>query len=82
MSNIITTSELQRSIGKISQSIGEEIYIVTSHGKGKIILLPYFDGCDETITEYIEDYEMDQNKVKLQKRYQESSKSGESSLRF
>jgi len=80
MTSIITTTQVQKNIGKISQSITEEAFIVTSHGKGKIVMLPYFDGCDENVAEYIEDYEMFQNHENLQKRYKKSSKSGESSL--
>ncbi len=80
MNKIITSSQVQKEIGKLSKNIGEETYVVTVHGKGKIVMLPYFDGCDENMNEYMEDYEMMQNKEVLQARYQESSKSGASSL--
>ncbi len=80
MSHIITTTQLQQKIGAISESINEKTYIVTNHGQGKIVLLPYFDGCDELINEYMEDYEMMKNKKKLQKEFKKSHDSGESSL--
>jgi hypothetical protein len=80
MTSIVTTTQVQKNIGKISQSIGDDAFIVTSHGKGKIVMLPYFDGCDENVSEYIEDYEMFQNHEVLQKRYKESAESGKSSL--
>ena len=80
MTSIITTTQVQKNIGKISKSIEDEAFIVTSNGKGKIVMLPYFDGCDANVAEYIEDYEMRQNHEELQKRYQKSSESGASSL--
>lgn len=80
MSYIITTTELQKNIGTISDSIEKQSYIVTNRGKGKIILLPYFDGCDELIDDYMEYYEMLKNKKKLKKELQESHDSGESDL--
>ena len=80
MFNIITTTQLQQKIGAISESIDKQTFIVTNHGQGKIVLLPYFDGCDELIDEYMEDYEMMKNKKKLQKELKKSLASGESSL--
>ena len=52
MFNIITTTQLQQKIGAITESIDKQTFIVTNHGQGKIVLLPYFDGCDELIDEY------------------------------
>lgn len=80
MTHIITTTHVQQKIGQISAFIGEKSYIVTNRGEGKIVMLPYFDGCDEDILEYMEDYEMAKNREVLQKRYQKSAKSGKSSL--
>lgn len=80
MSNIITTTEVQQSIGTISSTIAEQSYIVTNRGKGKIVMLPYFDGCDDTILDYLEDFAMIKNSQKLQKRYQAAAKSGRSTL--
>jgi len=80
MNKIITSSQVQKKIGQLSNNIGKETYIVTVYGKGKIVMLPYFDGCMENMKEYMEDYEMLKNKDKLQKFYTESSESGLSSL--
>ena len=80
MTNIITTTQVQQKIGKISDSIEKTSYIVTNRGEGKIVMLPYFDGCDENISAYMEDFEMARNKEVLQKKYADSLKSGKSSL--
>jgi len=80
MPNIITTTQVQQKIGKISDSIEKNSYIVTNRGMGKIVMLPYFDGCDDNISDYMEDFMMIKNKNILQKRYQEASASGKSSL--
>lgn len=80
MTKIVTTTELQQHIGKISSSVQDVVYIVTRRGLGNIVLLPYFDGCDDTISEYIENYEMAMNKKMLKKKYSKSLRSGKSSL--
>jgi hypothetical protein len=43
-------------------------------------MLPYFQGCDENISEYLEDYEMDTHREELIKKYKKSEQSGKSSL--
>jgi hypothetical protein len=78
--DIITTTELQKKIGQITDKIGEKYYIVTNRGKARVILLPYFDGCDALIEDYMEDYEILMNKDKLQKWLKKSADSGESDL--
>lgn len=80
MKKIITTSELQKKIGQISQTIDTVSYIVTQHGRGKFVILPYCDGCDEMMEDYLEDCEMMQNREVLKKRFQESHDSGLSDL--
>lgn len=80
MLNIITTTQLQQKIGKISESIGEKTFIVTNRGEAKVVLLPYFDGCDEFIEDYMEDYEMNKNRDKLKKEMKDSLDSGISDL--
>lgn len=80
MIHIITTTQVQQKIGQISDSIGEKSYIVTNRGEGRMILLPYYDGCDDFIDDYMEDYEIMKNKDKLTKKYQESRDSGLSNL--
>lgn len=80
MTKIITTTQVQQKIGELSQSITEMNFIVTNRGEGRIVMLPYFDGCDENIAEYMEDFEIMKNKQKLKTKYAKSSKSGKSSL--
>ena len=80
MTSIVTTKHVQQKIGEISATIAEKAYIVTNRGEGRIVMLPYFDGCDELISEYMEDFEMLKNKEALRKRYEESAKSGRSKL--
>ena len=80
MTHIVTTTHVQQAIGKISELITENCFIVTNRGKGRIVMLPYFDGCDENIAEYMEDYEMLKNKSNLKSRYKKSSDSGKSDL--
>ncbi|MEK7528763.1 MAG: hypothetical protein AAB592_03270 [Patescibacteria group bacterium] len=80
MTKIITTTHVQQKIGQLSEEITETNFIVTNRGEGKIVMLPYFDGCDENIDDYMEDFEMAKNKEALEARYKESIKSGKSSL--
>lgn len=80
--NIISTKQMQQKIGEISANIEENGYIITKHGKGKMVILPYFDGCDEWIENYIEDYEMMKNKDKLQKELRASLDSGIGKLKI
>ena len=80
MTKIITTTQVQKKIGQLSQEIMVTNYIVTNRGTGKIVMLPYFDGCDENIAEYMEHFEMMKNREKLRERYKKSSKSGKGSL--
>ena len=79
--NIVTTKHVQQKIGEISSSIQEKGYIVTNRGEGRIVMLPYFDGCDEQVVDYMEDFKMCKNREKLQKEYKKSLKSGKSSLK-
>ncbi len=82
MVKIITTAEAQKHISLISREIEKTSFIVTSHGKGKMVVLPYFDGCNQHISDYQEDYEMAQNATTLRKRYQTSSESGTGNLKI
>ena len=80
MATIVTTKHVQQRIGEISATIEEKAYIVTNRGEGRIVMLPYYDGCDEKIREYMEDFEMIKNMEALKSRYAKSVKSGRSSL--
>ncbi len=82
MNRIITTSQVQKKIGEITSNIGRGVYIVTNRGMGKIVMLPYFDGCDDKIADYMEDYEIEMNKAKLDDEFNKSSASGESDLKI
>lgn len=82
MTTIITTSQVQKKIGEITAGIGEKSYIVTNRGEGKIVMLPYFDGCDEFIDDYMEDYEMLKNREKLVKEAKKSLDSGLSDFKI
>ncbi len=72
----ITTTSLQRD----PKQIGDTFQIITSRGKPKAVWLPYFEGNTEFIEDYLEAYEIHQNRVTLQKKMQESETSGISSL--
>lgn len=80
MSTIITTTQLQQKIGEIAANIAKKSYIVTNRGEGRMIVLPYFDGCDKFIEDYMEDFEMKANKDKLIQEFKDSIKSGDSEL--
>lgn len=80
MLKIITVKELQQKIGQITLGIKENGYIVTNRGKAKIVMLPYFDGCERMVEDFIEDCEIQMNKANLEKRWEESDASGESDL--
>lgn len=80
MPRIITTSELQKHIGKLLEFVGNSWAIVTSRGKAKVVMLPYFDANDKAIEDYLEDYEMHQHADQLKKELQASYDSGPSDL--
>ena len=76
MTSIITTSQLQKQIGKISDQIFSKAFIVTNSGEGRIVMLPYFDGCIDNIDDYFEDYEMLKNREALMEEFTVSKDSG------
>lgn len=78
MPHIITTTQMQQKIGHVSDTVRQGAYIVTNRGEAKMVILPYYDGCDEAVEDYMEDYEILKNKEKLQKEMHESMKSGRS----
>jgi len=82
MLKFITTTQLQKEIGKISTEIQENHFIVNNHGQPKFIILPYFEGCMELMEDFIEDYEIHINKPKIQKSIDESIASGISDLKI
>ncbi len=82
MFHIITTTQLQQQIGKISAKIREKYFVVTSRGAPRLVILPYFEGCDQLLENYQEDFEMSQRREKLTKEFQESLASGISDFRI
>jgi len=76
MPKIITTTQLQKTIGQLLSYVSNSWVIVTNKGKPAMILLPYFDGNEHAIANYLEDYEMHQNAPALRRKFQESLDSG------
>jgi len=64
----------------IEASEQQKAHIITHHGLGKFVILPYYDGCNEDIEDYLENYEMHLNSKKLRKELEESVASGDSNL--
>lgn len=80
MVKIISTTEAQKKLCGIASNIDVQTYIVTNKGAGRMVILPYFDGCMDWAEDYLEEYEMMMNKEKLQKKWKASSESGLSDL--
>ena len=80
MSKIVTTSELQKKIVQLTSYPEKDFIIVTSRGKAKVVILPYFEDNDEAISDYLETYEMKNNEKNLKARYREASQSQDSDL--
>jgi len=80
MAIIITSSALQKNIGKIPRSVQKKPCIMTTNGKPTMVLLPYFEDNEELLEEYFEQFEIAMNQKALQKELKESSESGLSDL--
>lgn len=80
MAKIITTSQLQKSIGQLVAYVSQSWVVVTKKGRPTAVMLPYFDDNEDAIADYLEEYEMDKNRTVLQARLKESSASGLSDL--
>ena len=78
MSTIISNSDLQKNSGKLSRMISEKEVIVTTHGKPKMVIVPYFEENQEWLEDYFEQYEIWKNQKTLKKELSESKKSGKS----
>ena len=72
----ISTTSIQRD----PKQIGNTFQIITSRGKPKAVGLPYFEGNMSFIEDYLEAYEIYQNKDALQARMKDSEESGISSF--
>ena len=79
---ITTTTKVQRAIKEISKNVQSNPYIATQRGEPRMVLLPYFDKAGELIADYMEEYELHQNKEKLEKELEESMNSGISDLKI
>lgn len=80
MNKIVTNSYFQQWVGKISQEIGNFHYTVLNRGKPKMVVLPYFEGNEGWLEDYLEAYEIQLNKSALTEELQNSLSSGKSSL--
>ena len=80
MAKIITTSQLQKTIGQLLTYVGRSWVVVTNRGKPTAIMLPYFDDNEEAIADYLEEYEIEKNRPAIQARIKESFESGLSDL--
>ena len=74
--DIISNSELQKNIGKISQEIKHDYFTITNRGMPKMVLLPYFAKGSDLVDDYMESYEIFLNQEKLQKEAKNSLDSG------
>ena len=80
MAKIITTSQLQKTIGQLLAYVTRSLVVVTKKGRPTAVMLPYFDDNEEAVAEYLEEYEMHMNREVLQGRYAQSAASGRSDL--
>lgn len=77
MNMIISTSELQKHIGSLSQDIDKNQSItVVKNGKAKMVILPYFENNDDLIADYLEELEIQKNYSAIQKSLVDSKASG------
>ena len=75
---IISTSKIQKNIAILSDNTN--IYTVINKWEPKTMIIPYFEGLQEVVEDYLEDMEIYLNKEKLSKKYEESKNSGLSDL--
>lgn len=74
--DIISNSELQKNIGKISKDIEHDYFTITNRGMPKMVLLPYFAKGSDLVDDYMESYEIFLNQEKLKKQAKDSLDSG------
>jgi len=74
--DIISNSELQKNIGKISKDIEHDYFTITNRGMPRMVLLPYFAKGSDLVDDYMESYEIFLNQEKLQKQAKDSLASG------
>ena len=75
---IISTSKVQKNIKILSDR--ENIYTFINNGEAKTMLVPYYEGLQKIIENYLEDMEMYSNRDKIIKEWKKSLTSGLSNL--
>jgi prevent-host-death family protein len=80
MAKIITTSQLQKTIGQLLNYVAQSWVVVTKKGRPTAVMLPYFDDNESAVSDYLEEYQMHMNREALQARYKASARSGTSGL--
>lgn len=80
MAKIITTSQLQKTIGQLLNYLAQSWVVVTRKGRPTAVMLPYFDDNENAVSDYLEEYEMHVNREALVTRYKKSAESGKSAL--
>ncbi|MDD2916850.1 MAG: hypothetical protein PHH70_03320 [Candidatus Gracilibacteria bacterium] len=76
--NFVTTTELQKSASAITSK--KTPSFIMRRGKPEGIILPFFEGYDVFLDDYMEAYEMYANQTNIVKKLQASEASGISSL--
>lgn len=76
MTKVITNSQFQKIIGTVSKEIETKQYTVINRGVPKMVVLPYFEGNEDYIEDYLERFEIQKNQKKLQEELQNSEASG------
>ncbi|SMN00803.1 hypothetical protein SPONL_1563 [uncultured Candidatus Thioglobus sp.] len=77
---IISNTELQKHIGVISKKVESNSFIVTTRGKPRMMMVPYFSEGSDMIDDYMEEYLLWKNRQKLQVEARQSLESGLSDL--
>lgn len=80
MAKIITTTQLQKTIGQLLNYVTQSWVVVTKKGRPTAVMLPYFDDNEDAVSEYLEEYELHVNREMLDARYKQSMESGRSKL--
>ena len=82
MAHIISNSQLQKNIWKITKNIWNTTYTVINRGFPKMVILPYFDDNEDFIADYLEEYQLRMNAKKLKKELEDSFDSWISSFKI
>jgi hypothetical protein len=75
--NIYSKSELQKNIGNITNLPA----LVLNRGKPEFVIVPYYDGSEEFIADYLEELDIKKHQDSLQEKLRKSKNSGISDLR-